>query len=163
MLAASVKDPEHLAILRHVGFPSLVIVALEARDRILGALTLISAESGVRYDEKTVALAEGLGRRAAAAIDNARLLREVQERVEALALADRRKDEFLAMLAHELRNPLSPLAMAARIMQRANGDPAVLARQQAVIERQVRHMSRLLDDLLDVSRITRGKVTLRKE
>src|SRR5207253_745106 len=74
MLAASVKDPEHLAILRHVGFTSLVIVALQARDRILGALTLISAESGVRYDEKTVALAEGLRRRAAAAIDNARLL-----------------------------------------------------------------------------------------
>jgi PAS domain S-box-containing protein len=91
------------------------------------------------------------------------LEQELQQRVEALALADRRKDEFLAMLAHELRNPLSPLTTAARIIQKAAGGDPVLARQQAVIERQVRHMSRLLEDLLDVSRITRGKVTLRRE
>ncbi|MCC2668806.1 MAG: domain S-box [Armatimonadetes bacterium] len=89
------------------------------------------------------------------------LQRELQLRVEALAEADRRKDEFLAMLAHELRNPLSPLTTAARIIQRVGADSPILLRQQAVIERQVRHMARLLEDLLDVSRITRGKVTLR--
>ena len=82
---------------------------------------------------------------------------------EALKEADRRKDEFLAMLAHELRNPLAPVRNAIAIL-RAKG-PAVpeLAWARNVIERQVRQMARLVDDLLDVSRITRGKIVLRKE
>src|SRR5262249_5007640 len=81
---------------------------------------------------------------------------------EALREADRRKDEFLAMLAHELRNPLAPIRNALEIMRRARaaGPPAEPARQ--MIERQVRQLVRLVDDLLDVSRITRGKIDLRK-
>jgi signal transduction histidine kinase/CheY-like chemotaxis protein len=77
--------------------------------------------------------------------------------------ADRRKDEFLAMLAHELRNPLAPIANAARIVAlRSGGDP-LLERQQDTIARQVRHMAHLLEDLLDVSRITSGKIVLQKQ
>lgn len=83
---------------------------------------------------------------------------------EALREADRRKDEFLAMLAHELRNPLAPVLTAVQVLELraevAAADP-VAARQRAVIDRQSRHMARLLDDLLDVSRITRGKTELR--
>lgn len=91
------------------------------------------------------------------------LQRELRERVEALALADRRKDEFLAMLAHELRNPLTPIGIAARIIARVGGDNPVLLKQQALIERKVTQMARILDDLLDVSRITQGKITLRTD
>jgi two-component system CheB/CheR fusion protein len=89
-----------------------------------------------------------------------------QKRIEeSLREADRRKDEFLAMLAHELRNPLAPVLTAVQVLeQRASADPdPVAARQRAVIDRQSRHMARLLDDLLDVSRITRGKTELRKQ
>jgi PAS domain S-box-containing protein len=78
-----------------------------------------------------------------------------------LEAASRAKDEFLAMLGHELRNPLSPIATALQLM-RMRGETRT-AREQAVIERQVTHLTRLVDDLLDVSRITRGKVELRKE
>jgi signal transduction histidine kinase len=82
---------------------------------------------------------------------------------EALKEADRRKDEFLAMLAHELRNPLAPIRNALYIMKQASADPAVLCQVREMMERQVHHMTRMVDDLLDVSRITRGKIELRKE
>jgi signal transduction histidine kinase/ActR/RegA family two-component response regulator len=87
-------------------------------------------------------------------------LRERERSERAAQEADRRKDEFLAMLGHELRNPLAPILTAVQLMQlrSTGGDREIL-----VIERQVRHLVRLVDDLLDVSRITRGKVELKKE
>jgi signal transduction histidine kinase/integral membrane sensor domain MASE1/CheY-like chemotaxis protein len=96
--------------------------------------------------------------RADAALQRSR--RELAERVEQLAEADQRKDEFLAMLAHELRNPLAPIAAAAEILGDVeSADPAV-PRARAILERQVKHMVKLIDDLLDVSRISRRKVEL---
>jgi signal transduction histidine kinase/ActR/RegA family two-component response regulator len=77
--------------------------------------------------------------------------------------ADRRKDEFLAMLAHELRNPLAPIRMAAQILRLGRATPAHLQKTCDVIDRQIGHMSCLLDDLLDVSRVTRGLVVLAYE
>lgn len=82
---------------------------------------------------------------------------------EELRDADRRKDEFLAMLAHELRNPLAPIRNGLEILRMADRDRAVVRRTHGMMCRQVDHMSRLVDDLLDVSRITRGKVELRRE
>jgi PAS domain S-box-containing protein len=81
--------------------------------------------------------------------------------IESLGQASRAKDEFLAMLGHELRNPLSPIVTALQLM-RMRGDSAT-AREQAIIQRQVDHMVRLVDDLLDISRVTRGKITLKRE
>jgi PAS domain S-box-containing protein len=87
-----------------------------------------------------------------------------RKRVESeLREVDRRKDEFLAILAHELRNPLAPIRQAAAIASSPRRTEAQLRWSQGVIERQVRHMARLLDDLLDVSRITRGTLELRRE
>ncbi len=82
---------------------------------------------------------------------------------EALKEADRRKDEFLAMLAHELRNPLAPILNAAHALRLVGPADANQQWAREVIERQTRHLARLVDDLLDVSRITRGKVTLARE
>jgi PAS domain S-box-containing protein len=82
---------------------------------------------------------------------------------EALRQADRRKDEFLATLAHELRNPLAPIRHAAKLAQKSTTTAAQLQWSHDVIDRQVDHMSRLLDDLLDISRITRGSLALRKQ
>jgi two-component system CheB/CheR fusion protein len=81
----------------------------------------------------------------------------------ALVEADIRKDVFLATLSHELRNPLAPIRTAARLLESPHLEPAQLARAQGIIARQVSHMSSLLDDLLDVSRITRGSFVLKKE
>ena len=82
---------------------------------------------------------------------------------EKLREADRRKDEFLAMLAHELRNPLAPIGAAAELLQRMKLDEAIIKRTSQIIGRQVGHMTALIDDLLDVSRVTRGLVELDTE
>jgi signal transduction histidine kinase len=103
-----------------------------------------------------------------------RLNLELEERVSertaaleastaALQEADRRKDEFLAMLAHELRNPLAPIRTAVQLMRMKEVPAAQSGRLRDVIERQVEHLVRLIDDLLDVSRITRGMITLQRE
>jgi PAS domain S-box-containing protein len=94
--------------------------------------------------------------------DRKRLMAELRGRAEELAANDRRKDEFLAMLSHELRNPLAPIRNAVHMLREVAGGPE-LGHAREVIERQVTHLARLVDDLLDVSRITRGKVALRPE
>ncbi len=81
----------------------------------------------------------------------------------ALRLANQRKDDFLAMLAHELRNPLAPISTAAQVLRLRQGDAAYALRAGEIIERQVRHMTELVDDLLDVSRVTRGLVQMERE
>ncbi len=95
--------------------------------------------------------------------DRKRLENELQRRVRELAVADRRKDEFLAMLAHELRNPLAPLRNSLHVLKLKGGDERTVDEVREVMSRQVGHLSRLVDDLLDVSRITQGKVTLKLE
>ncbi|HEU4753713.1 MAG TPA: ATP-binding protein, partial [Armatimonadota bacterium] len=97
------------------------------------------------------------------AIERARAEALLRERAEELAERDRRKDEFLAMLAHELRNPLAPIRTAVRILQRQGPPDPLLTRNREIVERQVEKMARLLNDLLDVSRITRGMIDLHRE
>lgn len=94
--------------------------------------------------------------------ESERLAAELRARAEALAETDRRKDEFLAMLAHELRNPLGAVSSAGYILAQTPGIGPPANRAVAVIQRQTQHLARLVDDLLDVSRITRGKVELRR-
>ena len=88
---------------------------------------------------------------------------ELRHQAERLEQANRHKDEFLAMLAHELRNPLAPISNGIRVLDHAKLDSEDAKQTREMIRRQVAHMSRLIDDLLDVSRIVRGKVRLRKE
>ena len=96
-------------------------------------------------------------------IHEQRLARDALERSErTLREADRRKDEFLAMLAHELRNPLAPVRNGLQILRLAGTDPRVVAQTGDMIDRQVQQLSRLVDDLMDVSRITRGKIKLQR-
>ncbi|MBF8299931.1 MAG: signal transduction histidine kinase, partial [Acidobacteria bacterium] len=86
---------------------------------------------------------------------------QLQQYASALADADRRKDEFLAMLAHELRNPLAPIRTAAQILGSPAAPAAAAAKARAVIDRQIQHMTRLIDDLLDAARITQSKIELK--
>ena len=88
---------------------------------------------------------------------------EIKQSENALKDADRRKDEFLATLAHELRNPLAPLSNGLQIMQLAKQNPVAIEQARNMMERQLKHMVRLVDDLLEVSRISSGKITLRKQ
>jgi signal transduction histidine kinase/ActR/RegA family two-component response regulator len=119
-------------------------------DRPVRVSTLVSAvKTAIRSRERQYQLREHL---------------HEQERArEALRDADRRKDEFLAMLAHELRNPLAAIVAASAVLRQLDAVSPVVRRQQEVIDRQSRHTARLIDDLLDVSRITRGRIELRKQ
>jgi signal transduction histidine kinase len=92
-----------------------------------------------------------------------RPLRQARLRVEELTTANRRKDEFLAMLSHELRSPLAAIQNAVRLLSSQTGETPPQQRTQALIERQVRRMTQLVDDLLDVSRISHGRLHLQRE
>ena len=119
-----------------------------------------SVRAEKRTEDEIGMLADTLNRMLA---DLEREMAERREAEDAIRAADRRKDEFLATLAHELRNPLAPIRNALYIMQAAKENPAAVAEARAIIERQLVQMVRLVDDLLDVSRITTGKLTLRSE
>jgi signal transduction histidine kinase/CheY-like chemotaxis protein len=106
-------------------------------------------------------IARNISERKASEQAQQRTIGELRRAEEALREADRRKDEFLAVLAHELRNPLAPIRYAVAMAQKEGRTEAERLQAQAIIERQVAHMGRLLDDLLDVSRITRGTLILR--
>jgi PAS domain S-box-containing protein len=154
--AGPVQDEEQARMARELGLNSYICTPLRSRRGTLGALTFATAESGRVFDANDVAAAEDLASRAVIAIENANLLATLKQ-------SDRRKDEFLAMLAHELRNPLAPIRNSVQIL-RAHGTPVPdLQWATEVIDRQVRQMTRLVDDLLDVSRITRGKIELRRQ
>jgi signal transduction histidine kinase len=100
---------------------------------------------------------------AATADENSRLLAESRRYAAALQDADQRKDEFLATLAHELRNPLAPISNSVSILASSKSPPDVRDQALGMMERQVKQMVRLVDDLMDVARITRGKITLKTE
>ncbi len=137
---------------------------MERRDYSLRVRKTSSDEVGVLVDAFNDMLAEMDRRATALEAANANLLHEMRERraaEEALKAADQRKDEFLATLAHELRNPLAPIRNGLQIM-RMTADPETITRARAMMERQLQQMVRLVDDLLDVSRITTGKLVLRK-
>ena len=156
MLREAARSGEHLELLRSLDLRSYLCVPMRSKDRILGAIAFATSESGRAYGEFDLEVAEELARRASIALENARLVRELKE-------ADRRKDEFLAVLAHELRNPLAPVRNAIEILRSLPPPSPQLQWTHDVIDRQVRQLSRLVDDLLDVSRITSGKIELRKE
>ena len=139
---------------------------MQSRDFSLRAQKFSQDEIGILVDAFNDMLSE-VGRRARALEESNRSLEhEMAERhaaENALRIADRRKDEFLATLAHELRNPLAPLLNGLRILRMSNDDAAARKDAQEVMERQLKQMVRLVDDLLDVSRITTGKLTISKE
>jgi signal transduction histidine kinase len=136
---------------------------IDQRKEAEAEIRRLNRELEYRVSRRTAELA-ATNRRLEAEISERKQLETVlQQRAGELAEAGRRKDEFLAMLAHELRNPLAPIQNAVEIQRVCDPlDPRFL-RQREVIERQIHHLSRLVDDLLDVSRITRGNIELRKE
>jgi PAS domain S-box-containing protein len=132
---------------------SAIAVPLRSSGKILGVLTFVLGGSGRRYAELDVELAQDLAQRSATAIDQARLFREVQD-------ANRMKDEFLATLSHELRTPLNAiLGWSSMLSERGIDDPLV-AKGVAAIDRNARAQTKLISDLLDVSRIVTGKLLM---
>jgi len=160
MLAAVARDTEHLAALRGLGLASSLCTPLTARGRPLGVLTLMTAESGRRYGPADVPLAEELARRAALAVDSARLYRDALQAREEAEAANRAKDQFLAVLSHELRTPLTPVLATVTAILDEPGPPEDVRPALELIRRSVELEARLIDDLLDVTRVAHGKLHL---
>ena len=178
------KDPRYGRMGPHLGMPKgqlpvrsyLAASVCSRSGEVLGGLFFGHPEPN-RFDERTEQNIAGFVAQAAVAIDNARLYdmaqRAAREREGLLASeraaraeAERHskmKDEFLAMLAHELRNPLAPITNAAQLLKMPTADENLRLKATNIISRQVRHMTELIDDLLDVSRVTRGLVKLEAE
>ncbi|NML42528.1 response regulator [Ramlibacter sp. G-1-2-2] len=156
MLEAGVGDPEYLQALLALGLHSYIGVPLRAQGTMLGAISFITSESRRVFTERDLLHAIDLAARASVAITNARLL-------DALRSADAQKDLFLATLGHELRNPLAPIVNSVEMLARARDPQRLLPRAVHVMQRQARHLVRLVDDLLDLARINSGKIELRRE
>jgi PAS domain S-box-containing protein len=153
-LAGAARDAEHLALLRELGLRSALTVPLEARGRILGALTLASAESGRRYTPEDVPLAREIGFRAALAVDNARLYGEMQKALKS-------RDRLLAVVSHDLREPLNTAALSLRLIEQTGGPETIQGRRAfAAARRAGEQARRLIDDLLDASQIEAGELSV---
>jgi signal transduction histidine kinase len=147
-------------IARPLGQLSQAVDALTAGDL---AAPVASGAGIAEVARLSAAFREMRDRLAERTRESERLAAELRARAEALAETDRRKDEFLAMLAHELRNPLGAIANSSYLLERIGTGHPQKARAVEIIRRQIQHLVRMVDDLLDVSRITRGKVELRRE
>jgi PAS domain S-box-containing protein len=156
MLEQSIDDKAYLAAIRRLGPRSYIAAPLAAHGKVMGVVSFIVTESHRIYAEEDLAFAIELANRAAVAVENAELYRAMQE-------ADRSKDVFLATLAHELRNPLAAITNGVSILKLAADNPERVMTSTGIMERQVSQLARLVDDLLDISRITTGKIELRKE
>jgi signal transduction histidine kinase/CheY-like chemotaxis protein len=146
---------------------SAIMVPLRLEGEVVGVVQVM-ADSESAYTPADLELLEGIALLLAPALENARLYRRAHQELEerrraesALLEADRRKNEFLATLGHELRNPLHPIRNAVELLRRRPATDPDARRCQDVIDRQVAHLARLIDDLLDVSRISQGKLELR--
>ena len=153
-MQSAAMSPQHLEFMRDLELRSMIAVPLLAQARRLGALTFCyTASSGRHYTVRELHLAEELANRAAAFVENAELHRRLRE-------ADDRTDEFLAVVGHELRGPLATIRNALQIVRLKDpADPEYHSATE-VLNHQIGHMTRLVDDLLDVSRVRFGKMKL---
>jgi signal transduction histidine kinase/ActR/RegA family two-component response regulator len=155
-----IDDPEQLALVHAIGTLSWIIVPLSVQGHTFGALTLAHSDSRRRYTDTDLALATEIARRAAVAIDNAKLYELSQNERSRVEAATRAKDEFVAMVSHELRTPLNAILGWLRLMR--DGLLADAKREHAldVIERNAQALNQLVGDLLDISRVITGKIRI---
>jgi signal transduction histidine kinase/ActR/RegA family two-component response regulator len=159
-LERAAETPEHLALMRRIDPCSFLVVPLKVKTSMFGSITLAWSDSGRHYNASDLLLAEDLARRAAAAIDNARLYelsRTERARAEA---ATRTKDEFVAMVSHELRTPLNVIMGWVRLLRSGTLSDATREQALEVVERNANAQSQLVADLLDISRVITGKIRI---
>jgi PAS domain S-box-containing protein len=158
-LESIAKDAGHREVLVKLGFKSYMAVPLIARGRLFGALTLARADPERRFGQQGVAMAEELARRAALALDNARLYEEAQNIQEALRVALEAKDEFLGVMSHELRTPITAIYGGTRVLRsRAERlDDESKARLLEDIEQESERLFRMVENLLVLSRLELGQ------
>jgi len=160
MLEAGTVDDEHRRIMRELGLKSAMVVPLITGNRTLGVLTLVTAESGRRYTDADLALAMHLAKRAAIAVDNARLHRAEADARRAAEAANLAKTQFLAVMSHELRTPLNAIAGYAELMRMGIRGPITPEQQNDLdrIKRSQRNLLSLINDVLNYAKLEAGHV-----
>ena len=159
-LRAVNASAEYVRIIEQIGARSAIVAPLAARGRTLGLMIWITSSSGRTYDAHDVELAEELARRAALTTDNARLFSEAQLARDQAQAANLAKDEFLAVVSHELRTPLTPILGWLDLLRAPGVTEEIRAQGYNVIERNARAQAQLVNDILDVSRISSGKLRI---
>jgi signal transduction histidine kinase/response regulator RpfG family c-di-GMP phosphodiesterase len=157
------ERPEDLALVRSLAAQSFIAVPLKTHDRVLGAIVMVNTTSGRMCGTEELALAEELAQRAALAVDNAGLYKAAQKARAEAERANLAKDSFLAMLSHELRTPLTPVLTSVLALEQEENLPEETRASLQMIRRNVELEARLIDDLLDLTRISKGKVQLSLE
>jgi signal transduction histidine kinase len=152
IVRARMQSPEHQRLVESVGFDSWIIAPMIARGRTLGAISVCSVGSGRRFTARDLTLIEDLARRAGMALDNARLLADMQRAV-------RMREDILAVVSHDLKNPLGAVQLASSVLMKSVTDERP-RRQVETIHRAATRMGRLIGDLLDLASIQAGRVTL---
>jgi len=155
MIAQGVTDEAALRLLRKLNLVSVITVPIAARGKILGALTLVQAESGRHYTKEDIEFASDFCNHIGILLDNAKLYQEVESQ-------NQTKERFLAILSHELRNPLAPIVNSLELLQFKNIEDPEMRNEIEVMNRQFKYMEKLLRDLLEVSRLTSGTISLEK-
>jgi signal transduction histidine kinase/ActR/RegA family two-component response regulator len=163
MMEEMFEDEQDREILRVLKPHSYIAVPLLARGRVLGAITMVSTSPDRACGTTELALAEELGQRAALALDNAGLYKAAQQARMEAERANLAKDQFLAMLSHELRTPLMPILATVLSLECDENLPEDVRPSMQMIRRNVELEARLIDDLLDLTRISKGKVQLNLE
>lgn len=160
MVRASTPDAEAADQILNLGLKSALIAPIQARGRMLGLLVLATAESSREFTEADQALAEDLGRRAGLAVDNARLYMESRKAQEDLLKANASKDEFLGLISHEMRTPMTTIHGGARLLRRRWDRIDPLSRDEVLndIEQQAERLQRIVEDLLVLARVELGEV-----
>ncbi|HMI85493.1 MAG TPA: PAS domain S-box protein [Polyangiaceae bacterium] len=159
MLVEVARDPAHLDALRGVGLKAALLAPIRVRSQVIGAISLVFAESDRRYDESDVTVVEELGRRAGVAFENSQLYKSAQDAARVAEEASRAKDEFLATVSHELRTPLTAIVGWSSLLKSRVSDPTV-AKSLEAIYRNAQSQVKIIDDILDVSRVITGKFLL---
>lgn len=185
MLRAVARDPENLRILRALGIGSVIVVPLLARGAVLGALTLVSSDTGYQYTEDDLALAEDLGARSAIAIDNARLHREArssgarsaqmnqrlviasireQELADEARAANTAKSQFISSVTHEVRTPINAIIGYANLLELEVAGPLTDEQHHYLnrIRASSEHLLKLIEDVLDLGKVEAGRMTVRE-
>ncbi len=153
LIAQHALDKEHEAVILALAPTSVAAVPLKVADKIIGAVVWFTTGDSRRYNERDLELAEELARRAALAVENARLYHESEQ-------ATRSRDQMLGVVAHDLRNPLNTMLMAAELLLDSAPPDSPTRRHASIVQRAGERMNRLVQDLLDVKRMESGRLAI---